>query len=97
VYCVEGDHDRCAMNPSGCPHNLDAMRKTTTLQQLARSPFEGTGSVWKARVRYDVVGRRICPNDGCGNLLVRVNHCHGRYPRECIDCKRHQVRCGSGS
>lgn len=98
IHCVAGEHERCSM-VCGCPHHLDAMRKTTTLELVdsTRSPFEGTGSVWKARVAYDDSGRRICPNDGCGNLLVRVNHFHGRYPRECIDCKRHRVMRGSGS
>jgi hypothetical protein len=92
-YCREGDHDRCSMNPCGCLCHLEAMRKRATLEfvEPTRSPFEGTGSNWKPVVRYDERGRRICPNDGCGNVLIRVNHDHGRYPRECIDCKKRAV------
>jgi hypothetical protein len=97
VYCVEGDHDRCTM-VCGCPHHLDATRKVTTLElaEPARLPFEGTRSVWKARVRCDDDGRRVCPNEGCDDLLVRVNHLHGRYSRECIECKGHRVMSASG-
>lgn len=90
VYCRtardDADHDRCGMNPCGCPHHDDVTRKLT-FGDLVDTRYEKETTVsrhrnWTAEFATDDQGRRICPT--CRNLLA---HTGGRYPRECADCK----------
>jgi transposase len=79
---------RCPTRPAHPAHRLRTHRHRRVQQgRLRRGLARRTSRHLCWRIR----------TSGCGNLLVRVNHLHGRYPRECIECKRHRVMRGSGS
>jgi hypothetical protein len=88
IYCRTGEHERCAMNPCGCPHHNEILTRASLSSWNGLPQSEPTVTRlrnWTADFATNVLGQRICPNDGCGKVLA---HTGGRYPRQCEDCKR---------